>query len=497
MELAQLRRHQLAHKREHIRELESKAKNEVLLFKSCPFCEKKFRAKSLMSHIKVIHKNIKAGQNDKPVMCPYCDEEFKRTETLMLHKKKVHFCGKFACKKCGLQLAFAKDLFEHASQQQHDDVPQTCPSCNGPQNLDEMETHYKECIKMSYNEKLLLMQQRYEYEISQNMSQRMDSTEVKKINDGIREVHGIRERICPYCNENFKCTPQKILNHKKLKHFWGKFWCPKCNLLVYSATDLINHMQETKHDHDNALVKCPACKVSFETVQIRSHYEACVVKTHHNEVRARNKKQNMCAKCGKFFAADSYYDHLKVHLRAEGVSEEKANMKLYHQCDRCTKRCTTSQGLQLHIKTIHEGIKSQTYFNLPTIICDECGRTFKGQSALNCHMNQHHIKDGKYQCQICGKPNGNANFLNIHMLKHQEPKLKCSHCERMFKQKHTLEAHERDHRGEKPFPCSICTSSFSSQKGIDQHVKGVHKIAGPRGGKTGWCYGKKTKIEIV
>ena len=136
----------------------------------------------------------------------------------MLHKKKVHFCGKFACKICGLQLAFAKDLFEHASQQQHDDVPQTCPSCNGPQNLDEMETHYKECIKMSYNEKLLLMQQRYEYEISQNMSQRMDSTEVKKINDGIREVHGIRERICPYCNENFKCTPQKILNHKKLKH---------------------------------------------------------------------------------------------------------------------------------------------------------------------------------------------------------------------------------------------------------------------------------------
>ena len=63
-------------------------------------------------------------------------------------------------------------------------------------------------------------------------------------------------------------------------------------------------------------------------------------------------------------------------------------------------------------------------------------------------------------------------------------------CEKMFKSKQTLEAHEREHRGERPFPCSMCSAGFTSYHGLDQHVKGTHKIVGPKGGKAGWVHGK-------
>ena len=90
------------------------------------------------------------------------------------------------------------------------------------------------------------------------------------------------------------------------------------------------------------------------------------------------------------------------------------------------------------------------------------------------------------QCKICGKPTGNKTQLKFHMLRHEEPKLKCSFCGKGFKKKCVLEAHERDHRGEKPFPCLVCGASFSSKPGLVQHMSGVHKIVGPRGGKGGW-----------
>ena len=64
---------------------------------------------------------------------------------------------------------------------------------------------------------------------------------------------------------------------------------------------------------------------------------------------------------------------------------------------------------------------------------------------------------------------------------------KCSYCPKMLGDKITLRTHERAHRGEKNFACSLCASScFASKMGLAQHMRGVHKEPGPRGGHTGW-----------
>ena len=47
-------------------------------------------------------------------------------------------------------------------------------------------------------------------------------------------------------------------------------------------------------------------------------------------------------------------------------------------------------------------------------------------------------------------------------------------------------AHERYHTGDKPFRCSHCENAFVSKDRLANHMKGVHKIIGPKGGKPGW-----------
>ena len=96
------------------------------------------------------------------------------------------------------------------------------------------------------------------------------------------------------------------------------------------------------------------------------------------------------------------------------------------------------------------------------------------------------------QCEECGKCCVNSSALKVHMLMHDDPQFKCSYCEKKLKTEQNLAEHERQHTGEKPFPCALCSSAFASASGLNQHKRGVHKIA-PRGGQTGWYRKEKGK----
>ena len=100
--------------------------------------------------------------------------------------------------------------------------------------------------------------------------------------------------------------------------------------------------------------------------------------------------------------------------------------------------------------------------------------------------------DKKHQCEHCGFCCGSRRELGLHMTKHEEAKFQCSYCEKKLKTEQNLAEHERQHTGEKPFPCALCSSAFASASGLNQHKRGVHKIA-PRGGQTGWYRKEKNK----
>ena len=269
---------------------------------------------------------------------------------------------------------------------------------------------------------------------------------------------------CSVCSMTFG-TYNKMSYHRRRTHFWGVFYCPQCHWKENFAKDIVEHMQLKDHLRDQ-FIKCPICKEKYPMMEVGPHYEECVFKG--------DGKNTMCTTCGKtFYDSKGYNRHMKVHLRAQGLSEEDAKMVLYYYCDRCGKRFTQSTDVKNHIKRVHEGIKTPS-------TCPICLLTFDTESKMRRHKMLEHPADEKYQCQHCGKNCGNLSTLNIHMRKHEEPQFKCSFCKKMLKSQKSLVIHEREHTGERPFKCSMCGNSYKSSDVLGTHMKYVHKILTPR-----------------
>ena len=206
-------------------------------------------------------------------------------------------------------------------------------------------------------------------------------------------------------------------------------------------------------------------------MEIESHYVVCATG---------------CAICHKTFSNDQGLKRHRMyaHKAEDGVRENAS------YCEKCGKKYPHPRALKKHINRVHEGRSSH---NKPRT-CSICNMSFQTYGLWKSHQIKVHFPE-KYerQCQECGRQFSTPGLLRSHMRSHEAPQYKCSFCGNMFRKRSSLEAHERGHRGEKPFQCSLCTIGFTDKKGLSQHMKGAHKIAGPRGGRVGWSHGKKLK----
>ena len=184
----------------------------------------------------------------------------------------------------------------------------------------------------------------------------------------------------------------------------------------------------------------------------------------------------MCDICGKTVSKDEYNKHMKRHVRKELVKKQEDTSHLFHYCDQCGKKCSTRKYLNWHIKSEHE--------NKSVRKCPECPMTFKTDRQKYCHRIVAHSH--KYKCKHCGLCCVSSSKLKLHNRVHADPQFQCRHCDKKLKSEVALLAHERMHTGEKPFSCKICSASFTVLNALNQHTKGVHKIAGINGGKVGW-----------
>jgi uncharacterized Zn-finger protein len=132
-----------------------------------------------------------------------------------------------------------------------------------------------------------------------------------------------------------------------------------------------------------------------------------------------------------------------------------------------------------------------------TYHCDKCDRTFKGESYLRRHQQNHetnkifacpkcdkafktkfhlkrhqlmHGKQANYSCKICGKTFKTPQSLYQHSFIHSETRdFQCDLCEKSFKSSSNLTQHKYSHVEEKAFACSICCKAFKKRAVMKIH----------------------------
>ena len=354
----------------------------------------------------------------------------------------------------------------------------TCPHCKNKYPMDDIESHYKECISGGWKlkkcptcKKKFPKEEIWDHQevcaAGVPKEKKEEENYAAKAEDDSKPATGqayhAAPSTCTVCQMEFSSW-NKMSYHRRRTHFWGVFNCPQCHWKENFVRDIIEHMREKDHMADPSF-KCPMCKEKYPLTDAEPHYQECVFKA--------DGKNSVCTTCGKTFSKSvHYYRHLKVHLRAQGVSEADAKTVLYYYCDRCGKRFTQRIAMVNHIKSVHEGIKS-------TATCPVCLLTFESKSKMRKHKVSEHPTDDKNKCQYCGKHFIGTKALNVHLRRHEEPQFKCNYCGKMLKTENTLAIHEREHTGERPFNCSICGNGYKSSSVLGTHMKHVHKLMSP------------------
>lgn len=351
----------------------------------------------------------------------------------------------FKCKQCDFVASLANDLIKHMRVEEHTQDPAVdCPKCKKEFFMSGILPHFERCIPKPK----------------------------KKTSDAPMD--------CPWCEKTVR--HYDFHWHMSSEHRWGAFWCLECSHKANFADDLVEHMEQESHA-DAPYIICPSCDDTFPMMEVDAHYVECLASRPKHQ--PKKLKAYQCSTCDKVLRGKQKYNiHIKTHLRAQGLTEEEAKMSLYYYCDKCDKRFTQRYVLTDHMRSDHSNVKLK---------CPLCHLTFRKRTELSKHKIIAHSADTKYVCQFCEKRFRSEKTRITHERVHKEPEFQCHFCAKLLKSEEALEGHEKMHTGEKPFTCSICDTGFTSKKNIDQHMRGKHKVAGPKGGKPGWRHRLRIK----
>uniref|UniRef100_A0A1B0D188 Uncharacterized protein n=1 Tax=Phlebotomus papatasi TaxID=29031 RepID=A0A1B0D188_PHLPP len=174
--------------------------------------------------------------------------------------------------------------------------------------------------------------------------------------------------------------------------------------------------------------ECGICKKKFaQTGNLQLH-----MRTHTQE------KRFQCEICSRFFTTSS---NLYAHQRTHSVDRDFA-------CLACPKAFKSSGELASHAIT-HSSVKTR--------VCKICSKAFAKTSYLNLHINTVHVGIKRHRCTECGKEFSSSSNLTCHF---------------------------RIHTGEKPFICKICGDKFNQSSALIRHTRQHTdgKKVGPREG---------------
>ena len=285
----------------HVRRVHDKYK-----ISNCPFCSREYKAKEeLDSHVKKVHKG------KKYYSCDLCSYNCRLLNTLKIHDFKKHQSEVMSINKM--------DMNNIGKSDQDKDMESVEESTNNQNTIDSSKNNDFESIEKSVIDETI-----EESIIADNFVESMEES---------------NSNLGPIDEES--SSTDKISNDVDAKKF-------KCDACEYSSNQKINIQKHFKRIHkdlnqDHSLMfTCTLCQKKFD--------QRCKLLKH----RKTFHKVNHCKLCnfiGKNQAT------LKSHvIRIHDQTKE-------FKCDACLAEYNTKNGLQKHIRQVHEGFKENNTKN--------------------------------------------------------------------------------------------------------------------------------------
>jgi len=244
---------------------------------------------------------------------------------------------------------------------------------------------------------------------------------------------------CPGSDSSFVCSGSlkvhEVARHG-LKH--GKK-CEQCPKMFYSIAQLKLHRRV--HTGERPF-SCSICQMKFaKKSTLKNHY---LIHT--------KEKPWQCDECPKKFGRK---DHLNSHVMRVHSNHRP------HSCGICGKAFASKGNRDKHLTS---------HLNERPHRCPKCGKRFRRAEGLRKHLRAHDIKS----TALTNKGTLSLHFMKIHTDKSGQP-FGCVFCALTFARAFKFENHLISHIGEKPYICTLCSNSFSTNASLSRHMKFVHR----------------------
>ncbi|KAL8569990.1 hypothetical protein ACOMHN_056422 [Nucella lapillus] len=258
-----------------------------------------------------------------------------------------------------------------------------------------------------------------------------------------------KARFCTHCRRSFPAMTKKDFDRHLTKHQTkGKkkpaeaVLCPQCGKVFKKKEDLNNHM--TYHNKDSPF-PCPLCPKAFKNrACLRQH------RLFHGE------KTQQCEVCGdKFYRKAGLRRHMQKHTGKR------------HACQECTHRFYSPTELQVHVDSVHKGIR---HFS-----CPRCELRFYKAASLKIHMRTH-TGEKPFGCDQCPARFTVGEALRKHMRRHTgEKPFVCEDCGQRYACQYSYTTHRTKHHTHRRYTCGHCPQAFVMRSSLRFHRKMCHE----------------------